>query len=343
VRTISGKPATSGAAAPAGAGQGGIQDAHEAIRPTRFEDEDVPIDDADARKLYRLVRAHTLASQMAPSRFDTVKIQASVAGLDRPLTGSASWRTFSGWEAAYSEFRTEPATSPPPVVLEVGVVWPLDSETQEQPNPQLIEDETRPPPRYRPHTLIKAMKDGGIGRPSTYAKTVEKLEDRTYVVLEDGALAPTERGRAVWLEVAPLYRRDDENTELFSADFTALMEGRLDGVARGEDPAPAMWERWRDEVRDLHEIARERKNLGAATPRTREQLERLLENAPQGVARPTDLAALSEQDARAQIDSLRSAGVLPAPTANQLGYLESLVEQLDMTPAERPRSSTSPT
>src|SRR5690606_22215262 len=119
-------------------------------------------------------------------------------------------------------------------------------------NPQLIEDETRPPARYRPHTLIKAMKDGGIGRPSTYAKTVEKLEDRAYVREEDGALAPTERGRAVWLDVAPLYRKDDADTELFSADFTALMETRLDGVARGEDAAAGIWERWRDEVRDLH-------------------------------------------------------------------------------------------
>ena len=178
------------------------------------------------------------------------------------------------------------------------------------------------------------MKDGGIGRPSTYSKTVEKLEDRTYVRLEDGALAPTERGRAVWLEVAPLYRRDNENTELFSADFTALMEARLDSVARGEDPAPGTWERWRDEVRDLHEIARDRKNRGAATPRTREQLERLLDNAPADFDRPDDLEALSEREAREHIQALRDAGVLPAPTTNQLDYLQSLVEQLDMTSSE---------
>jgi DNA topoisomerase-1 len=333
-----GKQTAAGPGASGGAGKdaagGTIQDAHEAIRPTRFEDADVPVDDADARKLYRLVRAHTLASQMAPSRFDTVKVRASAEELGRPLTGSASWRTFEGWEAAYAEFRAEPATSPPPVALEEGAIWTLDEETEDHPNPVLIEDQTRPPPRYRPHTLIKAMKDGGIGRPSTYAKTVEKLEDRAYVLLEDGALAPTERGRAVWLEVAPLYRRDNENTELFSADFTALMEARLDGVARGEDPAPAMWERWRDEVRDLHEIARDRKNRGAATPRTREQLERLFENAPASFERPTDIEALSEREAREKIDALREAGVLPAPTSNQMGYLESLVEQLEMTPAE---------
>lgn len=313
---------------------GAIQDAHEAIRPTRFEDADVPVDDADAQKLYRLVRAHTLAAQMAPSRFATVKLRASAEGLSRPLAGTASWRTFDGWEAVYEEFRATPATSPPPATLEEGAVWNLDEETEGHPNPSLIEDETRPPARYRPHTLIKAMKDGGIGRPSTYSKTVEKLEDRTYVHLEDGALAPTERGRAVWLEVAPLYRKDDENTELFSAEFTALMEERLDSVARGEDSASGTWERWRDEVRDLHEIARERKNRGAATPRTREQLERLLENAPAEVEHPEDLEALSEHEAREYIQALRDAGVLPAPTTNQMGYLETLVEQLDMTTAE---------
>ncbi|MEX2471191.1 MAG: type IA DNA topoisomerase [Gemmatimonadota bacterium] len=320
--------------APEGATAGAIQDAHEAIRPTRFEDEDVPVDDADARKLYRLLRAHTLAAQMAPSRFATVKLRASAEGLSRPLAGTASWRTFDGWEAAYEEFRATPATSPPPETLEEGAVWDLDEETEGQANPSLIEDETRPPARYRPHTLIKAMKDGGIGRPSTYSKTVEKLEDRTYVRLEDGALVPTERGRAVWLEVAPLYRRDNEKSELFSADFTALMEERLDSVARGEDPAPDTWERWRDEVRDLHEIARERKNRGAATPRTREQLERLLENAPAEFEHPDDLEALSEREAREHIQALRDAGVLPAPTTNQMGYLQTLVEQLDMTASE---------
>src|SRR5690606_2296300 len=156
---------------------------------------------------------------------------------------------------------------------------------------------------------------------------------------EDGALAPTQRGRAVWLEAAPLYTRDgdadqEDATELFSAAFTALMEERLDAVAQGEDPAAATWERWRDEVRDLHESARARRDSGVATPRTREQLERLLRNAPASVERPSDPDSLSEREAREHLQRLRDAGVLPAPTSGQIGYIESLLGRLEMTAPE---------
>lgn len=169
---------------------GPVQDAHEAIRPTRLEVEDPAVDDTDARTLYRLIRAHTLSSQMAPSVRSIVSIEARCAEHPRPLTGSVSWRTFDGWEAAYREFLGETATAPPDIPLEEGAAWALDPPTEDQANPLLVEDETRPPPRYRPHTLIKAMKDAGIGRPSTYSRTVEKLEERSYVEIEDGALAP---------------------------------------------------------------------------------------------------------------------------------------------------------
>jgi DNA topoisomerase IA len=322
-------PKASGAqAAPKGAP---IQDAHEAIRPTRIEVEEPEIDDADARKLYRLIRAHTLASQMAPSRFATVSLEAEAKGLELPLTGSISWRIFAGWEAAYREFRAEPATEPPAAPLEEGAEWPLDPEVDETPNPELVEDETRPPARFRRHTLIREMKEAGIGRPSTYASTVEKLEKRSYVEVEDGALIPTERGRGAWLDVAPLYVRDDSDTELFSPQFTALLEGILDGVARGEQSAPEVWEKWRDEVRDLHEIARARKSEGNATPRSLQQLSRLLENAPDDAERPADPEALSEKEVREWIGRLREAGVHSAPSDAQRDYIASLIEDLEMT------------
>lgn len=316
-------------------GAGPIQDAHEAIRPTRFQDEDVALDDADARKLYRLVRAHTLASQMAPSRYLTARIHAAVEGFSRPLVGTVSWRVFPGWEAVYGEFRSEPDTEPPEASLEADAVWPLDPEGEDAPNPELIEDETQPPPRFRRHTLIKAMKDGGIGRPSTYARTVEKLEERGYVEMEEGALAPTERGRAIWLQAAPLYVRDDSGAELFSADFTARMEERLDEVASSsEAPAARTWEEWRDEIRDLHEIARARKATGKATPRTQERLERLLENAPPGSEAPLDPDSLTEEEARGWMERLREAGVSPAPSSRQAAFLERLVEELGLSSPE---------
>ncbi|MEJ2540678.1 MAG: type IA DNA topoisomerase, partial [Gemmatimonadota bacterium] len=202
-----------GAEASANVATGPTQDAHEAIRPTRIQVDEAPVDDADARKLYRLIRAHTLASQMAPSTSASRSIEARTDGLDRPLTGTVSWRTFLGWEAAYREFEPDRPTAPPELDLEPGAVWALDPETEDQPNPLLVEDETQPPGRYRPHTLIRAMKDAGVGRPSTYSRTVDKLEERGYVELEDGALVPTVRGRAVWLDAAPLYAREGDGEE----------------------------------------------------------------------------------------------------------------------------------
>ncbi len=220
-----------------------------------------------------------------------------------------------------------------------GAVWPLDPGTEERANPLLVEDETRPPPRYRPHTLIKAMKDAGIGRPSTYSRTVEKLEERSYVTLEDGALVPTERGRIVWLHAAPLYAKDGEDggvvEELFSPEFTALMEERLDRIAEGEESAPASWEEWRDEIRDLHNIALEKKRAGGIVPHQKHRLERLLENAPEDVRTArSDLSTLSYEEADALIQELRDAGIHPAPTERQMDYLRELATDLSLDEGE---------
>lgn len=328
-------PAKAGAAA-AAKDAAPVQDAHEAIRPTHLEvvhvDDDM--DDEDARTLYRLVRARTLASLMTPSRHAQVRLTASVEGSERPLSGTVSWRLFAGWEAAFAVFLDAPTLEPPAVELSTGAVWPLDAPTEDAPNPRLIEDATRPPPRYRAHTLVKAMKDAGIGRPSTYARTVEKLEERGYIVPEDGALAPTQRGRAVWLDAAPLYGDDDRDVELFSTDYTAHMEEGLDAIAHAESPAPDTWVRWRDEIRDLHEKARSARDSGSITPRRRDQLQRLLDNAPDDAERPDDPAALTEAEAREWVKRLQQAGVSPAPTSKQRGFIERLVEELAMPPAE---------
>jgi DNA topoisomerase-1 len=316
---------------------GPVQDAHEAIRPTRLEVEEPALDDADARRLYRLIRAQTLASQMAPAERTIVSIQAECEDLDLPLTGSVSWRTFAGWEAAYAEFMGDIATAPPDITLESGAVWSLDPATDEQENPRLVEDETKPPPRYRPHTLIRAMKDAGIGRPSTYSRTVEKLEERKYVVLEDGSLVPTDEGRGIWLEVAPLYAEDADEThdevELFDSDYTALMEERLDLIERGDAPAPGSWEAWRDQVRELHAVALDRRRSGGILPGTRHKLERLLANTPDQDELPhrDRIGELSEREARTLIQELKERGVRPTPTEKQLDYIARLIRDLELT------------
>ena len=318
---------------------GPTQDAHEAIRPTRLDVEEVDVDDADAERLYRLVRAQTLASQMAPSERTIVSLEAAAEGLDLPLTGSVSWRTFDGWEAAYAEFMGDVDTSPPEVPLEEGARWSLDPSEEERENPLLIEDETKPPPRYRPHTLIKAMKEAGIGRPSTYSRTVDKLEERDYVRIDEGQLVPTERGRTVWLEAAPLYARDGDEEhdaeELFDTEYTALMEERLDRIATGELAAPEAWEEWRDRIRDLHEAARERKKSGRSTMKQQKLLGRLLANpAAEAVVGDVEamepLSELSWQEAQELAGRLREAGVQPVPTSKQLDYLEQLAADLEL-------------
>jgi len=325
---------------------GHTQDAHEAIRPTRLEQSDVELDDSNARRLYRLIRARTLASQMRSSESASRSVTALCERLDRPLTGSLSWRTFPGWEAAYSEFEPTRPTLPPNLPLEAGAVWPLDPASADQPNPVLIEDATKPPPRYRGHSLIKAMKDAGIGRPSTYSSTLDKLLNRTYLVSEDGALAPTERGRALWTVVAPLYApaaaadsaEDPLGQELFSTAFTASMEDGLDQVALGERSAAERWETWRDQVRTLHRLAQARRKAGASTPRQHDLLQRLIANAPADPdlpGCPADLTMLTFQDAQALIARLREAGIEPAPSQAQLDAIARLLEELALTEAER--------
>jgi len=326
---------------------GPVQDAHEAIRPTRLDTEETSVDDADARKLYRLIRARTLASRMKPSIRESRRVDAACAGFDRTLRGTISWQTFAGWEAAYREFRKTPPSAPPAIPIETGAVWTLDDPVQDSgkdsdeatPNPRFIEDETRPPARYRPHTLVRQMKDEGIGRPSTYARTIEKLEERGYVEPEEGALVPTPNGRTAWLEVAPLYTRDSDNgsgedTELFSAEFTSVMENGLDEVASGTTAGPERWEAWRDEIRDLHNIALERKKSGGMTPKQARLLARMLENAPAGVDVPEDRSGMTYRDALELMDDLRTQGVEPVPSKKQIAYVESLIEQLRLSDEE---------
>ena len=98
--------------------------------------------------------------------------------------------------------------------------------------------------------------------------------------------------------------------------------------------AASAWERWRDEIRQLHEVARARKAAGSATPRTRALLERHIANAPQGTPTPGDLEGLSEEDALDWLGTFREAGIAPRPTERQWSYLKTLVEELELTAQE---------
>lgn len=314
------------------------QDAHEAIRPTHFEIPDAQAEgDADSGRLYRLIRARALASQMKPSIREGRSIEAVCEGIDLPLTGGISWRTFAGWEAAFSEFQKDVSAQPPELDIQEGAIWYLAPPADGESNPHIIADQTKPPGRYQAHALIGLMKKHGIGRPSTYARTVEKIEERGYVTTEDGAIAPTKKGCAVWLNAAPLYAGGEMSVvglELFSVTYTAAMEEGLDQIARGDASASEKWVVWRDEIRALHESAKTRLKSGQSTMKQQQSLFRMLKNSPESLAGSTDVTSLSHEQAATLLAKLTEAGVEPAPSEAQLELIKNLMDDLDLTKEE---------
>jgi DNA topoisomerase-1 len=295
----------------------GVQDAHEAIRPTRLEIATVPDVESDVQKLYSLVRARTLAALMAPSQRVTLSLKASCEDLDRVLDGSVGWYAELGWRRAFEVPDLDEETDTTPLTVDVGTTLELLTGDAEHPNPELRKDKTKPPARYRAHTLVKAMKEAGIGRPSTYAKTVERLEERNYIVTEEGSLMPTESGRNIWLEAAPLFCLSDQR-EVFQTEYTAAMETLLDDVAEGR---------------------REASKSGPLVPRTRRKLQDYLDAAPELAGEIADLDALSEQEGRALLAELRTRGITLLPSKKQERFLDRLLEVTGLTLPEAVESA----
>ncbi len=202
------------------------QDAHEAIRPSevRLDPESIRKDlTAEQYKLYKLIWSRFLACQMASAVYDSVSIdvEGSAGYLFRATHSSLK---FSGFTAVYEESRDdedERVQSPLPDLKE-GEVVKDKAFTPEQ-------HFTQPPARYTEATLIKALEEKNIGRPSTYAPTVSTILDREYVVKEGRALRPTPLGEVV----TGLMR--DKFPDVADPTFTARMEERLDRVETGEE------------------------------------------------------------------------------------------------------------
>jgi DNA topoisomerase I len=213
------------------------QEAHEAIRPAgdRFR---TPAQVAGELRgeefaLYELVWKRTVASQMADARGSTatVKLGATLAdGRLVEFSASGTVITFRGFLAAYEEGRDDDATARAQAAdeerrlpkLSVGI--PLDVLRA-----QASGHETSPPARYTEATLVKAMEEKGIGRPSTYASTVGTIQDRGYVNKRGTALIPT------WLAFAVTRLLEEHFSKLVDYDFTASMEEDLDRIANGEE------------------------------------------------------------------------------------------------------------
>ncbi|WP_172642840.1 type I DNA topoisomerase [Candidatus Hepatobacter penaei] len=204
------------------------QEAHEAIRPTNFEAPPHTLKttlDKDLWALYDLIWRRTMASQMASALFDQVTFV--LAHPENTAHFKATGRTcmFRGFLEVYLEDKDpddekdEGARTLPP--LKEGDKLDLKKLTPSQ-------HFTEPPPRFTEASLIKKMEELGIGRPSTYARILQVLKDRSYVSLEKKQLAPKEKGHVVTSFLTQFFTQYVEN------NFTAGMEASLDAVSRGD-------------------------------------------------------------------------------------------------------------
>jgi len=206
------------------------QEAHEAIRPAGDEFR-TPKElqgklGRDEHALYELIWKRTLASQMEDARGQTVSLRiaaTSSAGEDAEFGASGTVITFRGFLAAYEPGRDEPADDDEERVLPQLSVGQEVAVVELEPEGHA----TVPPARYTEPTLVKALEDRGIGRPSTYAAILSTIVDRGYVFKKGTALVPT----FVAFAVVNLLERHFE--QLVDFDFTARMEDDLDRIASG--------------------------------------------------------------------------------------------------------------
>ena len=212
------------------------QEAHEAIRPT------APQRDPNSVKgfltpqqfrLYQLIWQRFIASQMAPALLDGTTVDIN-AGSEREVTqkeapivfrATGSVVRFQGFMAVYTAGRDDGDSDE----LDAGALPPLDQGEGLDLLRLLPEQHfTQPPPRYSEATLVKALEEQGIGRPSTYAPTIATLQARSYVTTEEKKLVPTELGTVVSDLLVEHFPR------VFDIGFTSKLEEELDEIAAGD-------------------------------------------------------------------------------------------------------------
>jgi DNA topoisomerase-1 len=201
------------------------QDAHEAIRPTSamYEPENIkPYLSRDQIRLYKLIWERFIASQMASAVLDTMTVDIKAG--DAMFRAAGSKIKFPGFMKVYVEGNDDESTEDdkflPP--LKQG-----DQLTKKQIDPK--QHFTQPPPRYTEARLVKTLEERGIGRPSTYAPTLETIQKRGYVAIEDKKFVPTELGDLV------IQLMEEFFPEILNAEFTANMEENLDHVEEGTE------------------------------------------------------------------------------------------------------------
>ncbi|MCD6391477.1 MAG: type I DNA topoisomerase [Dehalococcoidia bacterium] len=214
------------------------QEAHEAIRPTKIyrqPEQLKPFLNPSQLKLYKLIWKRMVASQMSAASYDTtnVEIEASDAGGEKLsqeylLKASSSVVKFPGFMAVYSESRDEDEREKSSDFI--GVSLPKLKIGDKLIYLGTFSDQcfTQPPPRYTEATLIKALEQKGIGRPSTYAPILSTIQERDYVNKTDGKFHPTELGIIVNKILTEHFPK------VVDPGFTAQMEEQLDEIAQGK-------------------------------------------------------------------------------------------------------------
>jgi DNA topoisomerase I len=214
--------------------QQNVQDAHEAIRPTRM---DLAPDKAseylkdEQLRLYKLIWDRFVASQMTPAVYDqtSVEIEAKADERRYGLRVSGSILREAGWRKVYGAGNTELAGEEEAPSDEDNSLPPIEENEQlalvDPPGVAAAHKQTEPPPYFNEASLVKKLEEEGIGRPSTYAEILSKVLARDYVVKVENRLVATELGKLVILKLV------DEHFDLADISFTRKLEEDLDAIA----------------------------------------------------------------------------------------------------------------
>ena len=208
-----------------------VQDAHEAIRPTdvrRTPEQVADLLPRDQARLYELIWKRFVASQMAPARFLTTR--ATIAASDCIFRATGSVLVFDGFQRIWKRDEEREKDGQLPALISGD---PLRCQ-------EMVAEQhfTQPPSRYTEASLVKELEERGIGRPSTYAPTIEVIQERAYVRQDERRLYPTELGKTV----DGLLR--EHFAEIVDIDFTADLERRLDSIEAGKrkyEPTVREW------------------------------------------------------------------------------------------------------
>ena len=201
------------------------QDAHEGIRPTYADLEPDNIKDSltkDQYKLYKLIYNRFMASQMAPAVYDTMSVIIDANKYTFKANGQNL--KFKGFMTLYVEGTDDKQEEEEEIIPELEV----DQEVKEQSiNPK--QSFTEPPARYTEASLVKALEEKGIGRPSTYSPTITTILERRYIEREQKQLIPTELGKVVNKLLTENF------TDIINVEFTAKVEDQFDNIAEGKE------------------------------------------------------------------------------------------------------------